>query len=89
MARLVHRLARLGEGRAGRRRRFAWARAAEHCRVAWLRGRFLARGSLSLAGGRTHLEFVVAPDEAPVLGRPPRRSSACRCRGGCAAAAAS
>ena len=34
---------------------------------AWLRGRFLARGSLSLAGGRTHLEFVVAPDEAPEL----------------------
>jgi hypothetical protein len=32
-----------------------------------LRGRFLARGSLSLAGGRTHLEFVVEPDEAPVL----------------------
>ena len=35
--------------------------------MAWLRGRFLARGSLSLAGGRTHLEFVVPPDEAPVL----------------------
>ena len=48
-------------------RPFDWAPAAEHCRVAWLRGRFLARGSLSLAGGRTHLEFVVAPDEAPVL----------------------
>jgi hypothetical protein len=30
---------------------FAWATAAEHCRLAWLRGRFLARGSLSLAGG--------------------------------------
>ena len=40
---------------------------ADHCRTAWLRGRFLARGSLSLAGGRTHLEFVVDPDEAPVL----------------------
>jgi DNA-binding protein WhiA len=35
--------------------------------MAWLRGRFLARGSLSLSSGRTHLEFVVAPDEAPVL----------------------
>jgi len=44
-----------------------WATAAEHCRTAWLRGRFLARGSLSLAGGRTHLEFVVDPAEAPVL----------------------
>ena len=32
-----------------------------------MRGRFLARGSLSLAGGRTHLEFVVAPDDAPEL----------------------
>ncbi|HEX5590296.1 MAG TPA: DNA-binding protein WhiA [Candidatus Limnocylindrales bacterium] len=39
----------------------------EHCRMAYLRGRFLARGSLSLAGGRTHLEFVVDAAEAPVL----------------------
>lgn len=46
---------------------FAWESAADHCRSAWLRGRFLARGSLSLAGGRTHLEFVVDPEEAPVL----------------------
>ena len=46
---------------------FDWGRRPEHCRVAWLRGRFLARGSLSLAGGRTHLEFVVEPDEAPEL----------------------
>jgi len=45
----------------------AWSRLAEHCRLAWLRGRFLARGSLSLAGGRTHLEFVVPSAEAPVL----------------------
>ena len=47
----------------------AWGRLAEHCRLAWLRGRFLGRGSLSLAGGRTHLEFVVPPDEAPTLAR--------------------
>ena len=46
---------------------FAWETAADHCRTAWLRGRFLARGSLSLAGGRTHLEFVVDADEAPIL----------------------
>jgi DNA-binding protein WhiA len=46
---------------------FAWSTAAEHCRMAWLRGRFLARGSLSLSGGRTHLEFVVPLAEAPVL----------------------
>jgi hypothetical protein len=32
--------------------------------MAWLRGRFLARGSLSLANGRTHLELVVPPEEA-------------------------
>ena len=44
-----------------------WDRAAEHCRLAWLRGRFLARGSLSLAGGRAHLEFVVPVPDAPVL----------------------
>ncbi len=44
-----------------------WPGAAEHCRLAWLRGRFLSRGSLSLAGGRAHLEFVVAVAEAPEL----------------------
>ncbi len=46
---------------------FDWAIAADHCRVAWLRGRFLARGSLSLSAGRAHLEFVLDPDEAPIL----------------------
>jgi hypothetical protein len=46
---------------------FDWEHAADHCRTAWLRGRFLACGSLSLSGGRTHLEFVVDPSEAPVL----------------------
>ena len=44
-----------------------WRSAPEHCRIAWLRGRFLARGSLSLASGRAHLEFVVPADEAHVL----------------------
>jgi hypothetical protein len=46
---------------------FDWDRSADHCRLAWLRGRFLGHGSLSLANGRTHLELVVEPDEAPVL----------------------
>jgi hypothetical protein len=46
---------------------FDWDGSAEHCRLAWLRGRFLGHGSLSIANGRTHLELVVAPDEAPVL----------------------
>lgn len=44
-----------------------WSRAPEHCRVAYLRGRFLAHGSLSLAGGRTHLEFVLPVEEAKEL----------------------
>lgn len=48
---------------------FDWAGSAEHCRFAYLRGRFLAHGSLSLASGRTHLEFVVGPEEAEVLAR--------------------
>ena len=65
VARLAVRLRRAAEGTASAP--FRWAEAADHCRTAWLRGRFLARGSLSLAGGRTHLEFVVAPDEAPIL----------------------
>ncbi len=46
---------------------FTWAGRPDHCRLAWLRGRFLARGSLSLSAGRAHLEFVVSPAEAPVL----------------------
>jgi DNA-binding protein WhiA len=70
----VARLAvRLGRGRvdeageAGEAAGFDWEASAEHCRMAYLRGLFLARGSLSLASGRTHLEFVVPASEAPVL----------------------
>lgn len=48
---------------------FHWDARPDHCRMAWLRGRFLARGSLSLANGRTHLEILVTPEEAPVLAR--------------------
>src|SRR5207245_10190975 len=47
--------------------RFDWERSAEHCRIAYLRGRFLARGSLSFASSQVHLEFVVSQEEAPVL----------------------
>lgn len=46
---------------------FAWSSAADHCRAAWLRGRFLAHGSLSLSSGRTHLEFDLPVDEAREL----------------------
>jgi hypothetical protein len=70
----VTRLAlRLGRGgavlssAAAAGRDFDWDRSAEHCRLAYLRGLFLARGSLSLAGGRTHLEFVVGIEEAEPL----------------------
>lgn len=71
----VARLAvRLGRGRARRAEpeealpaAFDWPAAADHCRMAYLRGLFLARGSLSLAGGRTHLEFVLDAAEAPQL----------------------
>jgi DNA-binding protein WhiA len=65
IARLSVRLRRAGEG--SQAAPFEWATAAEHCRTAWLRGHFLARGSLSLSGGRTHLEFVVPADEAATL----------------------
>lgn len=46
---------------------FDWATRPEHCRIAWLRGRFLATGSLSVANGRTHLEFVLDLGDAPLL----------------------
>ena len=65
VGRLQHRLRRTGQ--TGPRPGFDWTAAAEHCRAAWMRGRFLARGSLSLAGGRTHLEFVIAPADGPDL----------------------
>jgi hypothetical protein len=67
IARLTVRLRRVADGSTGAASPFDWASAADHCRAAWLRGRFLARGSLSLAGGRTHLEFVVSPEEARQL----------------------
>ncbi len=46
---------------------FSWEGAPDHCRAAYLRGLFLARGSLSLTGGRFHLEFVVPPDEVATV----------------------
>lgn len=42
-------------------------RAPQHCRIAYLRGRFLARGSLSLATGHIHLELVLPHAEATLL----------------------
>ena len=46
---------------------FDWDASADHCRLAWLRGLFLAHGSLSLSGGRTHLEFLVSAPDAALL----------------------
>jgi len=65
VARLSLRLARTLE--RGTPEPFLWSNAAEHCRMAYLRGLFLARGSLSVTAARTHLEFVMTQDEAPVL----------------------
>jgi DNA-binding protein WhiA len=65
LARLAVRLARRGS--AASAGSFDWEGSADHCRMAYLRGLFLARGSLSVAGARTHLEFVVEVDQAPVL----------------------
>jgi DNA-binding transcriptional regulator WhiA len=48
---------------------FDWQRSADHCRAAYLRGLFLAHGSMSLASGQTHLEFVVPAQEAESLAR--------------------
>lgn len=64
LARLAVRLARRDEASSAT---FDWAARPDHCRMAWLRGRFLSQGSLSLANARTHLELVVGPAEAPVL----------------------
>ncbi len=48
---------------SGRPPRFSWSLAAGHCRVAWLRGLVLARGSLSIGASGTHLELVLPPEE--------------------------
>lgn len=67
-ARAIERTVKLSDGLPGGvEPAFEWRFAAEHCRVAYLRGRFLAHGSLSLASGRTHLEFVLPIDEASAL----------------------
>ncbi|HKG55845.1 MAG TPA: DNA-binding protein WhiA [Candidatus Limnocylindrales bacterium] len=67
IGRLLVRLRRAGTGDVPTD--IDWGASADHCRTAWLRGRFLSRGSLSLAGGRSHLEFVVEADEAAILAR--------------------
>lgn len=65
LARLAVRLALREDARAAAP--FDWAARPEHCRMAWLRGRFLSQGSVSFANARTHLELVVDPEEAEGL----------------------
>jgi len=65
LARLAVRLARREDPRGAEP--FDWSSRPEHCRMAWLRGRFLSQGSLSFANARSHLELVVDPDEAEAL----------------------
>lgn len=65
VARLSIRLARAAERAAGDG--FEWSIAADHCRMAYLRGLFLARGSLSVTAARTHLEFVMGQEEGRIL----------------------
>lgn len=48
---------------------FDWATARRHCREAWLRGRFLAAGSLSVGEGGVHLELWDTPAAAEALDR--------------------
>jgi DNA-binding protein WhiA len=43
--------------------------ARDHCRAAWLRGRFLAAGSLSLGARGAHLELVAPPADGEELRR--------------------
>lgn len=68
MARLAVRLA--GDGAAGTETDpdFDWAVARAHCRAAWLRGRFLETGSLSMGARGAHLEMVVPPTDLEELG---------------------
>lgn len=67
---VVARLAvRLAEGEGSDAEAFDWGTARSHCRAAWLRGRFLAGGSLSLTTRGAHLEFVTAVADADGLMR--------------------
>ena len=66
VARLAVRLAERGQGGTAVPE-FEWSAARDHCRAAWLRGRLLTAGSLSLGARGAHLELVVPVDEAGEL----------------------
>jgi DNA-binding protein WhiA len=67
VARLVVRLADDPAVAAASASAFDWSAARSHCRSAWLRGRFLSAGSLSLGSHGAHLELVVPHDQADEL----------------------
>lgn len=67
VARLVVRLADDPSVAAAGPGAFDWPTARSHCRSAWLRGRYLSAGSLSLGSSGAHLELVVPHDEADEL----------------------
>lgn len=48
---------------------FEWESSAEHCRLAYLRGVFLATGSLSITATGTHLELIVDAADVEPMGR--------------------
>jgi DNA-binding protein WhiA len=67
IARLAVRLAEHTPEEGSAAPAFEWSEARDHCRAAWLRGRFLSAGSLSLGSRGAHLEFVIEPAEGAVL----------------------
>lgn len=69
VARLAVRLNERDPGEGTAAPDFDWAVARDHCRASWLRGRFLAVGSLSLGARGAHLELVVPLEEGEVLRR--------------------
>jgi DNA-binding protein WhiA len=69
VARLAVRLAEAAREAAEPDDAFDWRLARDHCRAAWLRGRFLAAGSLSLGARGAHLELVAPPDTGEELRR--------------------
>ena len=69
IARLAVRLAEVAPGDRAETPGFEWPAARDHCRAAWLRGRFLSAGSLSLGTRGAHLEFVVDPEAGEELRR--------------------
>lgn len=64
---LVRAALRLGHRPGDEPPAWRWEDGAEHCRVAYLRGLFLTRGSLSITDGGPHLEFVLDPSHAAAL----------------------